>query len=121
MAERERREDIARDIEARRAEMAGTLEALQERVAPRRVADAAAAAAQREGAALSRMAMRRVRAQPVAAAMVVAGLAWLFLADAPPGRRPLPKPAPRRGDGRMHARGPVPRARPAPAAARRPR
>jgi Flp pilus assembly protein TadB len=95
LAEAETAAQIERDIATRRDEVAGTLDALQQRAAPGLWVDAAGTLARREGAALSQAVICRVRARPVAAAMVAAGIAWLLLSDAPRrGRRPMRARAP---------------------------
>jgi hypothetical protein len=128
MARGESPDDIERDMEARREDLAQTLERLQDKVAPERLVQHAAHALQDEGAILARAVLRRAGANPVATAMVAAGLAWLIFG---PDERAL-RPAPARTRGLRSAppapaverrrsrppRGPVPAGRPAPQAAR---
>ena len=84
---RESPAEISRDIEARRSAMAETLGAIEARVAPDRLADAAVQIARREGADIARAVSNRVRAQPVAAAVAAVGLAWLLFGGDASGRR----------------------------------
>jgi hypothetical protein len=85
----ERPDEIERDIAARREALAQTLDALQERAGPEQLAQAGAAAAAQEGERLLGAALRAARRNPLATAMVAAGLAWLAFGpepEAPRGR-----------------------------------
>ena len=74
---RERPDDIERDIEARRDDLAATLDALQDRASPRVLAEGVGHALKDEGGDLLEAALRMARRNPVAVAMIAAGVAWL--------------------------------------------
>jgi hypothetical protein len=107
-------EAVEREIEERRAEMRDTFEALRGRVAPEELAGRAGDMLRQEGAMLADVAMRRARRNPLAAAMVVAGIAWLVLGPdrVPPKRRRSAQPV--RRDAPPPAAGPARRARAVP-------
>lgn len=90
---RERPDDIERDIEARRDDLASTLDALQDRASPRVLAEGVGHALKDEGGDLLDAALRMARRNPVAVAMIAAGVAWLAFGPDTAG----PK-APRRRD-----------------------
>jgi len=106
MADREGPAEIERDIEERREDLARTLDALQDRAAPERLARTGVDLLGRHGQQLAAAAMRQARRNPLAAAMVVGGLAWLAFGpdlidetarprrrDAPRGRTAPMRPA----------------------------
>ncbi|MEE4119745.1 MAG: DUF3618 domain-containing protein [Paracoccaceae bacterium] len=97
---RERPDEIERDIEARRDDLAVTLDALQDRASPRVLAEGVGHALRDEGEDMLIAAARLVRRNPVAVAMIAAGAAWLAL-----GPDMADRQRPRR-------RGPAKRARP---------
>ena len=74
---RERPQDIERDIEARREELATTLETLQERASPKVLAEGLGYALRDESGDLLAAASRVARRNPVAVALIAAGAAWL--------------------------------------------
>ncbi len=75
--EHERPQDIERDIEARREELATTLEALHERVSPKGIAEGLGYALRDESGDLLAAAGRVARRNPMAVALIAAGAAWL--------------------------------------------
>lgn len=113
---RERPDEIERDINARRDDLAATLDALQDRASPRVLAKEVGHALKDEGADMLDAAIRMARRNPVAVAMIAAGVAWLaFGSDAAGPQRPRRRNAAesRRRHPAAHAagnrpRGPVP-------------
>lgn len=86
---RERPDQIERDIEARRDDLAATLDALQDRASPRVLAAGVGHALKDEGADVLDAAFRVARRNPVAVAMIAAGVAWLaFGPDTASSQRP---------------------------------
>ncbi|RDC69921.1 DUF3618 domain-containing protein [Rhodovulum sp. 12E13] len=103
---RERPDEIERDIEARRDDLAATLDALQDRASPRGLAEGVGHALKDEGGEMLDAAIRVARRNPVAVAMIAAGVAWLAFGPdtAGPQDRRRRDPAER---PRAHARAPA--------------
>jgi len=74
--------EIEREIEAERAELARTLEDLQDTVSPEALVDKAETRLREDGGAVLKMVADRVAANPLAAAVTAAGLAWLMFGPA---------------------------------------
>jgi hypothetical protein len=73
----ERPRDIETDIEARRDDLAATLEELQARASPRALVTGVGHALRDESDDVLALAGRAARRNPLAVAMIAAGVAWL--------------------------------------------
>ncbi|MGB3405851.1 MAG: DUF3618 domain-containing protein [Jannaschia sp.] len=90
-------EDIEREIEAERAALAQSITALQQQFAPDALVDLAGDYLRRHGGHVAESVIRQVRANPVAASLAGAGLAWLASGAASAQAAPPVRTPPRAG------------------------
>ncbi|WP_179378796.1 DUF3618 domain-containing protein [Jannaschia marina] len=86
-------DDIERDIEAERAALARSLDALQRQLSPEAMMDQVSSFARENGSELADNAMRKARENPLALALTGAGLAWLIAGPAKRVHAPAPRTA----------------------------
>ena len=96
--------EIEEQIERERAELAGTLNTLQDRYSVEGVMTQVSEHLRTNGSEIARNVSETVKQNPLGVALVGAGIAWLMFGKGPsaksdvealPAPRPLPAPAPR--------------------------
>lgn len=83
-------EELEREIEAERAHIVDTLEALEQKFSPGEIVDQALSYARRHGGDLSRNFVSSVTQNPVPALMTAVGVLWMMYGQNHPGARVQP-------------------------------